>query len=158
MNPQTAIELRDIHLPEAVSWWPLAWGWWVLIAITLLLCGIGLWKWLQWRKRQAPIRQALSLLTQLEQQLVSEPQKLVAEISVLLRRVAMSRFPCEEVAGLTGQAWLDFLNQTVPKPLFISEQDKRLLTEQPYQRSAPFSQAFIGNVRVWIRQHRIKKG
>jgi len=30
-------QLRDIHLPEAVSWWPLAPGWWLLMVLTCLL-------------------------------------------------------------------------------------------------------------------------
>lgn len=157
MNPEAALELRDIHLPDAVSWWPLAWGWWMLFVLLLVLCCVGIFLWLKRRKQQAPIRQALQTLTQLEQELATKPQKLMAETSALLRRVAITRFEREDVAGLTGQAWLNFLNQTAPKPLFISEQDKRLLTEQPYQTSAPFSQEFLAKVRVWIRQHHIKR-
>jgi hypothetical protein len=37
MNPTDPLaQLRDIHLPEAVSWWPLAIGWW-LVAIVCIL-------------------------------------------------------------------------------------------------------------------------
>ena len=32
MDPEQ-IPLRDLHLPEAIGWWPLAPGWWVVIAL-----------------------------------------------------------------------------------------------------------------------------
>ena len=35
LNPET-LNLRDIHLPEAIFWWPLAPGWWILAGATLL--------------------------------------------------------------------------------------------------------------------------
>ena len=38
MDPEQ-IPLRDLHLPEAIGWWPLAPGWWLVIAIALV--GIG---------------------------------------------------------------------------------------------------------------------
>ena len=31
--PQTELPLRDIHLPEAISWWPPAIGWWILAVL-----------------------------------------------------------------------------------------------------------------------------
>ena len=43
MNPEE-IPLRDLHLPEMTGWWPLALGWWFLIA----LAGCGL-LYLLWR-------------------------------------------------------------------------------------------------------------
>ena len=35
LNPQ-ALTLRDIHLPEPISWWPIAPGWWIIIASLFL--------------------------------------------------------------------------------------------------------------------------
>ena len=32
MDPEQ-IPLRDLHLPEAIGWWPLAPGWWVVVAL-----------------------------------------------------------------------------------------------------------------------------
>ena len=30
-------ELRDIHLPPEIGWWPPAYGWWILITALLTL-------------------------------------------------------------------------------------------------------------------------
>ena len=34
-------QLKDIHTPQGVDWWPLAWGWWVAaLLVVALLCGL----------------------------------------------------------------------------------------------------------------------
>ena len=35
MDPKQ-IPLRDLHLPEGIGWWPLAPGWWVVIALVMI--------------------------------------------------------------------------------------------------------------------------
>jgi len=29
------LPLKDIHLPDAITWWPLAIGWWLLIVMVI---------------------------------------------------------------------------------------------------------------------------
>ena len=56
------IPLRDLHLPEAISWWPLAPGWWVVIGLTMVLIGVILQRYLERRARGAARRHALRQL------------------------------------------------------------------------------------------------
>ena len=99
------LDLRDIHLPDGLPWWPLAPGWWLLALLLILLCA-GIWWYLRWRRQ--PLKQAsLRELTRLRDAFsagASRPQML-AEISALLRRVAISRYGRKYAAGLTGEAW-----------------------------------------------------
>ena len=55
------LELRDIHLPAAVSWWPPALGWWLLLALAL---GLGV-AFLLWRRGSATRRLRAAALAEL---------------------------------------------------------------------------------------------
>jgi len=48
-------QLRDIHLPEAVHWWPPAPGWWIVAALLLALT-VWLSRYLQARYRRQYFR------------------------------------------------------------------------------------------------------
>lgn len=50
MTPEPLAQLRDIHLPEAVGWWPPAPGWWLLALLLVAALVYGL---LWWRRRRA---------------------------------------------------------------------------------------------------------
>ena len=62
MNPTTqTLELRDIHLPTEISWWPLAPGWWIVIGLILLgiVISIFLYRRQQARKHYLAAEQEL---------------------------------------------------------------------------------------------------
>ncbi len=133
----TALPLRDIHLPEAISWWPPAPGWWLLLAI--MLTGALLVWW--WRAHQAAVRVRVVALNEWQRLLVEFQQqqdasRLVRELSILLRRVCLSYYPRTTVAGLTGEAWLRYLDSALPLPQTnpFSEGVGRLLLDAPYQQ------------------------
>ncbi|MCP3674309.1 MAG: DUF4381 domain-containing protein [Gammaproteobacteria bacterium] len=127
--------LRDIHLPEPVSAWPPAPGWWILAILVLVLI---VWIVLKIREnynQKQLLRVSLSSAIQLEQdyQNHKDPQLLVREYSSLLRRIALARFPRHEVASLTGSNWLTFLDDSAKENLFDCEAGKLLLFS-PYQK------------------------
>jgi len=113
-NPQAAAllaELRDIHLPETGGF-GVAPGWLLLGAGCLLL---GLLAAVFFLRRKPPASWRQSALLELEQ-IRSEaahvsPRQTLAACSRLLRRVGLSLAPREEVAPLTGNAWLGQLDQ-----------------------------------------------
>ena len=67
MDPEQ-IPLRDLHLPEAISWWPLAPGWWFVIGIAVIGLGFLIRAWLRTRARGAARRYALRQLDVIVQQ------------------------------------------------------------------------------------------
>ena len=126
--------LRDWHLPEPVSWWPPAPGWWLVAGLTL---GAGALAFALWRRRWrqgAAVRTALSELEALRGQLGTglAPGGFAAAVSILLRRLALTRFPRERVAGLSGASWLAFLDATGGGDAF-SRGPGRMLAELPYR-------------------------
>ncbi|MDH3641614.1 MAG: DUF4381 domain-containing protein [Gammaproteobacteria bacterium] len=136
MNDLQQLPLRDIHLPEAVSWWPPGYGWW------LLPLALGVVFWIAWwlircrpaRRRSVRLRKvALRELDTIEAQYLAsrDPRTAVAAMSMLLRRLALSLAPREQVAALTGEQWLLWLGQRCDEPGFLAT--AAALTELPYQ-------------------------
>lgn len=154
MTPQE-LPLRDIHLPNGVSAWPPAPGWWLLLVI-LVMIAILIWALREQRRRQALRKRALAELRGIEQAFArhGDAQRLAGDCSVLLRRVAISRFPRHEVAGLTGQAWLAFLNQSSQTQPFADTLDQALL-QAPYQAQTEAEihpQTLLAACRQWLQQ------
>lgn len=115
MNPDS-LDLRDIHLPEPISWWPPAPGWWLALALILLIIAavfIGR-KIYQSRQLRRDISAELERIKQQFQQTKNKAQ-LARSLSVLLRRANISYYPGSNIAGLTGEHWLNHLDRTNSK-------------------------------------------
>ncbi|TCV96008.1 uncharacterized protein DUF4381 [Luteibacter rhizovicinus] len=107
-------ELRDIHVPTVSAWWPLAPGWWVLIAL-LLLAIVLLALWLRGRRRQRRfVHAALGDLRAAEARYArdGEVAAFVAATSQLLRRIARARRPAS--VSRRGEAWRHVLGELAP--------------------------------------------
>ena len=113
--PEPALpQLRDIHLPDATSWWPPAPGWW-LLALLLVLLPLAWYAARRRLGRRAPRyrRAALAELQQMYDNYQHEGNSLrfTQEVSALLKRVAMQCYPPEQVASLGGREWANFLTR-----------------------------------------------
>ena len=141
--------LRDIHVPPPVSWWPPALGWWLLLS-GIFVGVVLLWWWL--RRAQPWRRQALRRLRELELEFraTGEVATCVAQVSVLLRRVALSmRVP---TAAVTGDAWLNYLDELGRTEQFSTGIGRVLITA-PYARAEPVDvPQLIKLVRRWIKK------
>jgi LPXTG-motif cell wall-anchored protein len=135
-NPDPLAGLRGYHLPDAVSWWPPAPGWWLLAGLLVLAAGVAAWLFVRRRRRRAALRAALAELDALTGELAAlDPADFARRLSRLLRRYALTRYPRREVAGLTGEAWLRFLDTHGDAQVFTRGRG-RLLQEAPYRPSA----------------------
>ncbi len=148
-------QLRDIHLPNGVSWWPPAPAWWLLTILLIAVITILYWQWRKLREKYLRRRAALNELQRLEK-IYQQPQhrkKVIQLLSVLLRRVAFIHHPRHEVAGLSGEAWLTFLNRTGETEAFASEVGKLLVTA-PYNQNIPeLGQDLFPIIEQWIEKN-----
>ena len=153
MTPELPpLALRDIHLPEGVSWWPPALGWWLLLTGALLAAILAIYYWRRFRRIPKPKRAALRQFQMLQAQYrrQPDPQQLVQGLSVLLRRVCLSYFPRVEVASLTGDQWLEFLGRHHGNTQFTRGVGK-ILVEAPYSQHCSFdSEALLKLCHEWI--------
>lgn len=149
-------QLHDIDGLDVISPWPLAIGWWVVIACGLfvLVCAI----WLLKRRldyQRSWKRDTFTLLDHLEEQLCpATAGETIASLSEYLRRIAVRRFPRKECAGLVGKAWLEWLTSHDPKQFDWVKKGK-LLIAVPYappDSNLPVEQIkeLIQAVRYWV--------
>lgn len=154
-TPAAPLNLRDWHLADPVSWWPPAPGWWLLgglVLMTALL--LGYLGWRGWRNR-ASTRAALRQLAAWQTILAADGnvRQFAIGVSQLLRRVALTRFPPAEVAGLTGTDWLAFLDATGGNGGFTGSAAGRLLIEAAYRTDATGDPEPLRQLAAtWIRQ------
>ena len=130
MQP-SELPLKDIHLPEAIGWWPPAIGWWLLAVLIPLLIVFSIWLYKRLTRKTA-IKTANKILAQIKQDATRDSFQKLSELSVLVRRVAISVSPRAKAAGLTGRQWLAFLDTSV-KGLPFSEGVGQLLADAPYR-------------------------
>jgi hypothetical protein len=153
------LPLNGMELPAEIGWWPLAYGWWVLLSLGLVLLVLTillLKRWLH-RRKQDPRHLALLELAAIEQsahltQLM--PRQIALACNVLMKRVAMSLYPREQVAALSGNAWLEFLIAHSEKS---HANELHQLISSLYQppKEAEFDPTivtqYVNLTRVWIK-------
>lgn len=157
-NPLAA--LKDIHLPPSPGWWPPAPGWWI---VAFLLPALIFYVFYRWRRRQLyrrPIKLALQELSQLDLQ-SKDPatrSRNLQEISALLRRFCLVFYPRRQVAGLCGQAWIDFLKEkAAEKGLTISDSELNPLLAETYAPLADTDLVALGAVvKKWLAAQKRK--
>lgn len=147
---KTALDgLHDFYQPPPPSWRPQTMGWYIVFAVAALLL---LWFVLHmvrvWRRNRYR-RESLVKVAQVD----------AMQLSVLLKRTALSAWPREEVASLSGEAWLKFLDSAVDAPLFNGAPADRLeeIALTGKQLSSSDELALRDAARTWIKQHRPRR-
>ena len=144
--PATSLDrLHDLVLPPAVPWWPLAPGWYLVIALALVaVMWMTLRAWRQWQSN-AYRREAARELASLESS---------AAIAELLRRTALAIAPRSVIAEKTGTAWLDWLTAQSPEPM--PDTVRTQLTTGVYGLPAASEElsALRDYAACWITSHR----
>ena len=143
--------LEEIELPESVPFTPETIGWYLLaglLVVALLWLALRFWK--RWRA-DAYRREALRELDEIE---TSAPERLPE----LLKRVALAAYPRTQVAELSGDAWLGFLDGTLGTTEFTLGAGSRLpdLAYDPGAASAMSTEetkSLFALARRWIQKH-----
>lgn len=158
-NAVNLLQLQDIHLPQAIASWPLAPGWYVFSLLILALFVLVFYYGRRAYQKKAIQRYALACLQTYEKNYLAgeSVNSVSAKVSELLKQVALYYFPRHDIAGLTGAAWLQFLETS--KPIADREMIPYLL-DLPYQNqiSQPveLTPLFV-YARQWIKQQKNKQ-
>ena len=161
-DPASLQNLQDIIEPGAVGFWPPAPGFWLLLALALIWGSAGaVLIWLRWRQNAYRRVGLQELQTIHNNRQNDKPLHAIQELATLLKRVALSAFPREQVAALSGEDWLDFLDATMDGGSFFSDQGK-LLVESLYQpvgfaekASERQLEELFSLSAAWIKGHKV---
>ncbi len=139
--------LRDVILPAAPPFWPPAAGWWLAALALAGLAAGGIWL----ARRKSQSRLCAAVTAQVDQISNQAAPEAVRELSVLMRKVALTAFPRSQVAALTQDDWLAFLDRSGQTDQF-TQGVGRSLAEAPYvQQPQVDIEALIQLCRDWMQ-------
>lgn len=144
-------ELRDIHLPDSVSAWPLAPGWWLLIFVACAGLTALLIAYTRRRRARLYRRQALLQLQQIEQHADNQ----MAALLELLKQTVNSAYPNQRYSSLTINAFFTFLQQSCPAAPFANlpaNLESLLYAKDIEQDPLVIEQLYL-DAKTWIRHH-----
>jgi len=150
------IDLAPLRLPEPATWWPLAPGVWLLLAVTAALLIAVTW-WCVRRYQQAAYRrwgqQQLAALHG-QWQHDQDTQAYLLQANRVLKIVALrSADHADEVAALSGEAWQRWLTARAPR---LQDPDPRWL-DGLYRREAPPPDLPVDTLQryflCWVQDH-----
>jgi hypothetical protein len=152
-GPDPLAQLSPLREPAAITAWPPAPGWWLLLACSL--AAVGLLAVMLWRRHQANAyrRQALRQIEQLHSSWHGnlDQQAFIIELNGLLKAAALQVFPAEQVAPLHGRQWLEFLSRSAPGLKQLPD----AYASAPYStRVAIDIEEITRYATRWVRQHR----
>lgn len=122
-------QLQDITTPEPISQFPMAIGWWLLLALICLATVVLI--------RQFKKYQALRKTQKMAIKQISKNAPNLAETIRILKTTAMAYLPRHEIAALSGQQLANYLVTKLPeknKQAFIDNSAN--VWHQLYQKDA----------------------
>lgn len=137
--------LEPLPAPDPVSWAPQTVGW-VWASLLLVVGGLLVARLVVRQRRTNAYRAAARA------ELASVGDDPV-QVALILRRAALAGFPRSDVAGLSGDDWLNFLDQSFPGSGF-SNGPGRVIAAAPYSPQPAPVPGLNRLAADWVRQHR----
>ena len=147
-------QLRDIRLPDEISWWPIADAWWLLAIVTVL--AIAITSFLIVRRRRSLRFNAMRELQLLRnnEQLQQQPLMLAERTGELLKRIVLRNPDDQSSASLSGDKWSQVLAE---EPGAMDSTVAEYIAVAPYaseqtQASAPPVASILDATERWIKR------
>ncbi|WP_431673509.1 DUF4381 domain-containing protein [Rhizobium leguminosarum] len=165
LDPMTETALRSLHdivVPAPVSWWPQTWGWSLVAALLTLTTLLVFLRWIKRYRANAYRREALTLLEGISGKLrhpATRPDA-IRDLAEVLKRAALAAWQRDEVASLSGDGWVRFLDAHDEDG--TGDTLERLLDDFEYHGAeivADLPSNVCGDLviaaRKWIEQHHV---
>jgi Domain of unknown function (DUF4381) len=162
LDPLTNValeSLKDIAVPQPVSWLPQTWGWALVAALFALAIVAILIHRVRLYRANAYRREALGLLDGMEGKLqdAAEREQALRDLAEVLKRTALGGWGRADVAALSGAAWVAFLEEHGDRQ--GGHGLAALLDDGEYRNGSgavpPTSDDILSSARNWIRRHHV---
>ena len=150
-------QLQDIHLPAEIGLWPPAWGWWVLALLIIAMVSALVFFIKRKISRNAYRTIAIAELNSIHKKYGSDQSsEYLQNLSIILRRTALSGFGSQFNASLKGNEWLQWLDEQCTKTNSqFSQGVGAALLIGPYQKNPEFNRDELHKLSlIWVNEHR----
>lgn len=142
--------LKDIYLPKEVPFWPIAYGWWILLGLIIFII-ICIFIFREIRK-SIKRRKDLIIKDFRDKVFAQKPEEFVLAISVYLKRIAMDKFPKDNPHSLHGDKWLEYLDKRLKTKDFTTGSGKALLNSYaPRELNTQEQEELLAVAEKWLR-------
>lgn len=150
MKEEALNRLRDIKLPHEIGLWPLAYGWYILLVLSLIvLTSLLIWRYRVYL-RNRPKKVALLELEKIRLAYLNEKNtpKTATELTSLLKRFCFTYCKRKTIAPLHGKELEAFLGNT---------EWSQLLTTLSYKKTSDIDlNPYFRAIAKWIkRKHHV---
>ena len=148
--PDNLPELRDIHIPQDISNFPLGYGW--LVILSIILGSFLFYKIIRLAIVKSRKLYALRLVKNIP---LTDVKKSASNMSEILRRICVYKYP--EALVLSGNDWIGFLNSKSKTKL--DGRTAELLVNAPYmpKDSKAYNEQDLANLKKfclkWIGEN-----
>ncbi len=149
-------QLQDIHLPPEIGVWPPAWGWWALALLIVAVVSALLFFITRKKSRNAYRALAIAELNANHKKYSDQQNsEYLQNVSIILRRTALSGFGSQFNASLKGKEWLQWLDDHCPKTHnLFSEGVGTALLIGPYQKNPELDRDALHKLSLlWVTEH-----
>jgi len=156
MDPTSLLaQLRDVHEPTTISWWPLAFGWWILILCSISLAVGLIFVLVRWHRNKAWRRSALKEYKALRNNYLRTPNpENLAQINTLLKRSISSARNDHRYMASIQEDWACTLRNPDKKKLkeILQDQEIFLLSSAHYMPQCnQLESASLQRIEKWIK-------
>lgn len=141
-------KLHPFYQPPPPPWTPQTISWYVLFGLLAVLLAWAVWRVVAHWRRNRYRREALRELEHIS----------TSAIPALLKRTALAAWPRDQVASLSGESWIRFLEAHEGEGAFTHSPGRLFLDLEYRTAHHSFSDqlALRQIASDWIRRHRVR--
>jgi len=147
-------QLRDIHSPAPIPFWPLAPGWWLLLGLFIIALSVGIYLLVRFWRANEWKRQAKKQFDQKRKAYENSPSiEGIIDINKLLKQILSSAKQDRQFLNAHGETWKNALLSVKKRQQnVLSEAETQVLSQGIYTaKECRLDSDMLDRIELWIR-------